>query len=72
MDSKTSFIGLERFIFFLNQVQIILAKATVSENPAILVYEENIRTPFFMLEALTRIYKDIYGKKIFKKLNFFF
>ena len=72
MNSNIHFIGRERFIFFLNQVQIILKKATASENPAISVYEENIRTPFFMLEALTRIYQDIYGKKIFKKLKCFF
>lgn len=32
-------------------------------------YKENIRTPLFMLEALTRLYKKIQDKKKFKKLN---
>ncbi len=72
MDPNTSSLGLERFTYFLNQVQIILDKATVSENPALLIYQENIRTPFFMLEALTRTYKKIYAKKIFKLLNCYF
>lgn len=72
MDSNTSSIGRERFTFFLNKVQIILDRANKSENAALLVYQENVRTPFFMLEALTRIYKKIYGKKVFKKLNCYF
>ena len=61
--------GKARFLYFLNQVQNILHKAEESENPALLVYKENIRTPFFMLEALTRLYKKMQDKKKFKKLN---
>lgn len=68
MDIKT-LPGKERFLYFLNQVKTILDKAESSDNPALVVYKDNIRTPFFMLEALTRLYKKIHNKKKFKKLN---
>ncbi|MEO8961983.1 MAG: hypothetical protein ABI325_08885 [Ginsengibacter sp.] len=61
--------GKERFLYFLNQIKAILNKAEDSDNPALVVYKENMRTPFFMLEALTRLYKKIQNKKKFKKLN---
>ncbi|MBA2250857.1 MAG: hypothetical protein H0W12_11775 [Chitinophagaceae bacterium] len=69
MDTTTSFPARERFTYFLNQVQVILDKADGFENPGLLIYQQNIRTPFFMLEALTRLYKKISDKKIFAKLN---
>ncbi|MEP6616223.1 MAG: hypothetical protein ABJA57_06565 [Ginsengibacter sp.] len=72
MDTNSPAVGLQRFNYFLNQLQIILDKADESENPALLIFQQNIRTPFFMLEALTRIYKKIYGQKFFKKLNLLF
>ncbi len=59
MNTNSPSQGLERFNYFLKQVQTILDKANESENPALIIYQENIRTPFFMLEALTRIYKKI-------------
>ena len=61
--------GKARFLYFLNQVQIILKKAEESQSPALLIYNENMRTPLFMLEALTRLYKKMQDKKKFKKLN---
>jgi len=61
--------GKARFLYFLNQVQNALQKAEDSENTALFIYKENIRTPFFMLEALTRLYKKMQDKKQFKKLN---
>ncbi|MEO9053256.1 MAG: hypothetical protein ABI280_15765 [Ginsengibacter sp.] len=63
------FPGKARFLYFLSQVQIILDKAATSENPALLVYTENMRTPLFMLEALTRLYKNIHNHHKFSKLN---
>jgi len=61
--------GLQRFNYFIDQLQVIFDKAEGAENPALIIFQENIRTPFFMLEALTRIYKKIHEKKIFTKLN---
>jgi hypothetical protein len=69
MNTSNTSIGKQRFIYFLNQLQAILDKAGLSENPALTLYQENIRTPFFMLEALSRLYKKIHNKKIFSKLN---
>ncbi|MDP4284393.1 MAG: hypothetical protein Q8891_08220 [Bacteroidota bacterium] len=69
--SNTS-IGKQRFIYFLNQAKVILDKSEVSENPALVIYEENIRTPFFMLEALSRFYKKIHNPKKFAKLDIYF
>lgn len=68
MDIKIS-PGKTRFLYFLNQIQATLDKAEDSENPALLIYEENMRTPLFMLEALTRLYKKIQDKKKLKRLN---
>ena len=62
-------VGLQRFNYYIDQLQVIFEKAEGSEDPASIIFQENIRTPFFMLEALTRIYRKIHEKKIFTKLN---
>jgi len=62
-------IGKSRFITYLNKIHEILDKAGSAENPAQLVYEEDIRTPLFMLEGLSRLYKKITDHKKLKKLN---
>lgn len=64
--------GLQRFNFFLNELQIIFDKAEGADNPALVIFQENIRTPFFMLEALSRVYEKIHGEKIFGKLKWLF
>lgn len=65
----TSANGLQRFNYFLQQLQAILDKAALSDNPALFIYQQNARTPIFMLEGLSRLYKNIHNKKIFTKLN---
>lgn len=62
-------IAKVRFTYFLNKLNDITEKADASENPALTIYTENMRTPLFMLEALTRLYKKIHNHKEFKKLN---
>src|SRR5665213_666274 len=62
-------VGKGRFIFFLSKIQDTLERATTSENPAITVYSADMRTPLFMLEALSRLYKKIYKQKKLKKLD---
>jgi hypothetical protein len=64
--------GKARFLFFLNQLQIILEKAESSENITLSIYAENARTPLFMLEGLTRLYKKMHNKKKFGKLSLLF
>lgn len=67
-----STVGKSRFLFYLNQLQDILEKAESSDNPALSIYSQNARTPLFMLEGLTRIYKKMHNKKKFRKLNILF
>jgi hypothetical protein len=61
--------GWKRFDFYLQQLQAALTKAEATENPGLSLYQQNVRTPVFMLEALTRLYSSICNKKIFEKLN---
>ena len=62
-------VGKARFLHFLSKMEKILAEATASENPARLIYEQDLRTALFMLEGLSRIYKKVYPRQKIKKLN---
>lgn len=62
-------VGKSRFLYYLHKVDTILDNAATSENPALVAYKEDLRTPFFMLEALSRLYKKICSHKKFNKLN---
>jgi len=62
-------VGKTRFVNYLNKVQTILDRAELAENPAQLIYEEDMRTPLFRLEGLSRLYKKINNHKKLKKLN---
>lgn len=62
-------VGKARFLHFLSKTEKILAEATASENPARLIYEQDLRTALFMLEGLSRIYKKVYPRQKIKKLN---
>ena len=61
--------GKSRFLYYLDKVETILNNAATAENPALVAYKEDIRTPFFMLEALSRLYKKIHSHKKLKDLN---
>ena len=61
--------GLERFNFFLEKLDTIIAKADKQNNPALFLYQNNARTPLFMLEALSKMYIEIHNKKKFTKLK---
>ena len=70
MDTITSeTAGWQRFDYFLQQVQAALTKAEATENPGLSLYQQNVRTPIFMLEALSRVYSYINNKKLFEKLD---
>jgi hypothetical protein len=62
-------VGKSRFLYYLNKVETILDNAATAENPALVAFKEDLRTPFFMLEALSRLYKKIHNHKKLKKLN---
>lgn len=61
--------GLQRFRYFLDQLQQMIIKAEASDNPALSLYQQGVRTPLFMLEALSRLYMNAHEKKPFKKLR---
>ncbi len=61
--------GLARFEFFLTQLQNLLAKAAKQKNPGLWLYQNNARTPLFMLEGLAKLYSGIHNKKKFAKLK---
>jgi len=61
--------GHARFEYFLNQLQELLNKASKQKNPALWLYQNNARTPLFMLEALSILYAGIHNKKKFTKLK---
>jgi hypothetical protein len=61
--------GQQRFAFFLAQAQELLTKAAKQKNPGLWLYRNNLRTPLFMLEGLSRLYATIHNKKRFGKLK---
>jgi hypothetical protein len=61
--------GLARFDFYLTQLQNLLAKAAKQKNPGLWLYQNNARTPLFMLEGLAKLYSGIHNKKKFTKLK---
>ena len=66
---NNTIVGWQRFDYFLQQLQAAFDKAATTDDPALSLYQQNVRTPLFMLEALTRLYKDIHNKKRFKKFS---
>lgn len=61
--------GLARFDFFLTQLQSLLDKAARQKNPALWLYQNNARTPLFMLEGLAKLYAGIHNRKKFSKIK---
>lgn len=61
--------GSARFDFYLNQLQVLLDKAARQRNPALWLYQNNARTPLFMLEALAKMYAGLHNRKKFSKLK---
>lgn len=61
--------GQARFDLFLAQLQPLLDKAAKQKNPALWLYQNNARTPLFMLEGLAKLYAGIHNKKKFIKIK---
>lgn len=62
-------IGPYCFGYFLTQLKKIIDAAKTSENTAIHLFENDARTPLFMLEGLSRFYESQHNKKRFGKLK---
>jgi hypothetical protein len=61
--------GLNRFGFYTQQVEELMNKAGEQRAPAMWLYKNNARTPFFMLEGLAKIYAGMHNTKKFGKLK---
>jgi hypothetical protein len=61
--------GIERFDYHLDQLQELLIKSSKQKNPALWLFQNNARTPLFMLEGLAKLYAGIHNKKKFNKLK---
>lgn len=64
--------GILRFEPFLQQFENILSKAASQKNPALYLYQNNARTPLFMLEGLAKLYSGLHNEKKFSKLKEYF
>ncbi|MCE5345761.1 MAG: hypothetical protein LLG13_05655 [Bacteroidales bacterium] len=61
--------GLSRFTFYTQKIEMLLDKAGKEKNPAMWLFINNTRTPFFMLEGLAKIYAGMHNAKKFGKLK---
>jgi hypothetical protein len=61
--------GKTRFDFQLNKITALLEQAATQENPALWLYANDLRTPFFMLESLARLHANWHNSKRFTKLK---
>ncbi|MBL7702082.1 MAG: hypothetical protein JNM14_07515 [Ferruginibacter sp.] len=61
--------GLARFDHYLKQLEELLTKSSKQKNPALWLYQNNARTPLFMLEGLAKLYAGIHNKKKFSKIK---
>ncbi|MES2847874.1 MAG: hypothetical protein V4685_02375, partial [Bacteroidota bacterium] len=61
--------GPGRFDFFLSRLETLISKADKHKNPALCLYQNDARTPLFMLESLAKMYAGIQNKKKFSKLK---
>ena len=57
--------GLGRFEYYLIQLEELLMRAAGTENPALFLYQNDVRTKLFMLEGLSKIYAGMHNKKRF-------
>jgi TusA-related sulfurtransferase len=61
--------GLSRFTFYLQKISRLMNKAREQNNPALWLFNNDARTPFFMLEGLAKIYAGMHNPKRFGKLK---
>ncbi len=61
--------GKLRFDIQLSKIEVLLAQAKLQKNPAQWLFLNNLRTPMFMLEGLTKLYGQLHNKTKFEKLN---
>jgi hypothetical protein len=61
--------GKGRFKIHLSKLEDLLSKASSQKSPALWLFQNDLRTPMFMLEGLSKLYVDLHNEKIFSKLQ---
>jgi len=61
--------GFNRFTYYTDQLKDLFETARQAENPALWMLKNNVRTPFFMLQALARLYRELHNPELFSKLK---
>jgi hypothetical protein len=62
-------LGKQRFEFQITKIEQLLSQANTQENPALWLFLNDLRTPMFMLEGLSKMYAQLHDKKEFTKLR---
>lgn len=61
--------GESRFSYYTMQINELLINAQEQYNPSLWLFNNNARTPFFMLEGLAKLYGDMHNPKKLGKLK---
>lgn len=61
--------GLARFEFYLSKLETLFAQSVKEPNPALWLYNNDARTPLFMLEGLAKLYAALHNEKKFSKIK---
>ena len=61
--------GKIRFEYQLNKVDALLTESKNKENPALWLLLNDLRTPMFMLESLSKMYAQFHNKAFFTELK---
>ena len=61
--------GKARFNYQLNKVNLLLTESKNHENPPLWLLLNDLRTPMFMLESLSKIYTKFHDKAFFTELK---
>ncbi len=61
--------GNARFAFYLEQLEKLMVETAKQNDPALWLYQNNARTPLFMVEGLAKLYSGLHNKKRFEKLD---
>lgn len=61
--------GPARFEHYLVQLEKLISDSQQQKDPALWLYQNNARTPIFMIEGLAKLYGGINNKKRFEKIE---
>lgn len=61
--------GFERFEFYLEKTESILLQAANEKNAGLWLFENDLRTPLFMLEGLAKLYAGLHNEKRFARIK---